>query len=237
MPLWMRLMLMGSLMDKAGEPAGGGGGNPPAPTPTPTPTPGPNAEVAALLARIDALEKAAKPPAKPGDEGDDGDLAAKAAKARKAAEVTGDQTKRLSTAIKFTMNAPAWLKTNEALLPKTISGIFQAADKEVYGSDIEKSDAIKVGIVSEFFALQENLDLLTESQKSQLEDFKKLTKTDKHERVGTYYDSIFEPTFEMMKRVKRAEQVQKGLGNPTDAQQAYKNKLVAQSRKQYLGEK
>ena len=230
-------MLMGSLMDKAGEPAGGGGGNPPAPAPTPTPTPGPSADVAALLARIDALEKATKPPAKPGDEGDDGDLAAKAAKARKAAESTGDQTKRLSTAIKFNLSAPTWHKTNEALLPKTIAGIFEAAEREVFGSDLEKADAIKVGIVSEFFALQENLDLLTESQKLALEEFKKLTKTDKQERVGTYYDSIFEPTFEMMKRVKRAEQVQKGLGNPSDTQQAYKLKMQKLSNKQYLGEK
>ena len=237
MPPWMKLILMGSLMDEAGDAGkGGAGGTPAGGDGKPAPAAA-APDVAALLARIEQLEKDRKAPSKPGDEGDDSDLAAKAAKARKASEASGDLTKRLETAVKFTMSAPGWLKQNESLLPKTIPGIFEAAAKENYGSEMEKADAIKVGIVSEFFALQENLDLLTESQKSQLEDFKKLTKTDRQERVKSIFDGVFEPTFEMMKRVKRAEQVQKGLGNPTDAQQAYKLKMEKLSKKQYLGEK
>ena len=229
MPPWMKLILMGRLMDEIPPEGKGGGGTPPAP---PAPV-----DVAALMARIDQLEKAAKPPAKPGDEGDAGDLAGKAAAARKAAESSGNQSKQIETALKFELQAKDWLKTNESLLPKTISGIFEAANKQVFGSAIEKTDAIKVGIVSEFFALQENLDLLTESQKMTLEDFKKLTNTDKQQRVAGIYDSVFEPTFEMIKRVKRAEQVQKGLGNPSNSEQAHKLKMQAVSRKQYLGEK
>lgn len=188
---------------------------------------------AALLARLDALEKKAPT----NNNQDDKSLADKVEADRKAKEKTTAETQKLEKALKFTLTSTDWVKTNATLLPKNIEGIFAQADKENYSSAMEKADAIKVGIVSEFFAIQSNLDLLTETQKISLEDFKKLTKTDKQDRVQNIYDAVFEPTFEMLKRVKKAEQISKGLGDSTDSETAYKEKMKAISRKHYLGEK
>lgn len=188
---------------------------------------------AALLARLDALEKKAPT----NNNQDDKSLADKVEADRKAKEKTTAETQKLEKALKFTLTSTDWVKTNATLLPKNIEGIFAQADKENYSSAIEKADAIKVGIVSEFFAIQSNLDLLTDTQKISLEDFKKLTKTDKQDRVQNIYDAVFEPTFEMLKRVKKAEQISKGLGDSTDSETAYKEKMKAISRKHYLGEK
>jgi hypothetical protein len=216
---------------------GGGGGGKPAPIPDDSTKELSElkASNAALLARLDALEKKGNPNPTPNP--DDKTLADKVEADRKAKEKTTSDTQKLERALKFTLTSADWVKTNASLLPKNIEGIFAQAEKENYSSAMEKADAIKVGIVSEFFSIQSNLDLLTETQKINLEDFKKLTKTDKQDRVQSVYDTVFEPTFEMLKRVKKAEQISKGLGDPSDSETAYKEKMKAISRKHYLGEK
>lgn len=222
---------------RAPEPDNGGGGGGGKPDPKPDDSAKELSDLkasnAALLARLDALEKKSNPTPNP----DDKTLADKVEADRKAKEKSTTDSQKLERALKFTITSSDWVKTNASLLPKNIEGIFAQAEKENYSSAIEKADAIKVGIVSEFFSIQSNLDLLTETQKINLEDFKKLTKTDKQERVQSVYDTVFEPTFEMLKRVKKAEQISKGLGDPSDAESAYKEKMKAISRKHYLGEK
>ena len=185
----------------------------------------------ALLKRLDALEKKNGAPPAPGEPSD---LAARAEKIRLEKEKQNTNQTRVEAAMRFDIGGKDWAKTNSSLLPKTIDGIFVEADKEKYGSVIEKEQAIKTGIISEFFALQTNLDLLTESQKSALAEFKALTKTDKEDRAAQIYESIFEPTFEMLKRIKKAEQVNKGFANPTDSEAAYVNKMIEKSRSKHL---
>lgn len=222
---------------RAPEPDNGGGGGGGKPAPTPDDSTKELSELkasnAALLARLDALEKKGNPTPTP----DDKSLADKVEADRKAKEKQTTDHQKLERALKFTLTSNDWVKTNATLLPKNIEGIFAQAEKENYSTAMEKADAIKVGIVSEFFSIQSNLDLLTETQKISLEDFKKLTKTDKQDRVQSIYDTVFEPTFEMLKRVKKAEQISKGLGDSTDSETAYKEKMKAISRKHYLGEK
>ncbi len=200
------------------------------------------AQLADALAKIGAFEERFKKlegnnSGGAGGKGDSKDLSDKAREEREAADKSNLNQKQLESAINFNLKAPQWLKDNAALLPKTIQGIFDQAAKENYANAIEKDSAIKVGVVSEFFSIQENADLLTESQRSALEDFRKLTKNVKQERAQLIYDTIFEPTFEMLKRVKKAEQLRKGIVEPNDSENAYKNKLVGLSRKHYLGEK
>lgn len=222
---WNRLVMD---ENKGGE--GGGGSGAPAPDATKVLTEL-QTQNAALLKRLEALE--GKKNEAPIEE----DLATKAAKERMQKEQNNSSQKRLESALKFTMQAPEWIKTNQSLLPKTIEGIFAQAEKENYGNAIEKDAAVKAGVVSEFFALQSNLDLLTESQKIALADFKALTKNDKQDKAHLVYEQIFEPTFEMLKRIKKAEMLNKGFANPSDAEASYKNKLMGISRKKYLGEK
>lgn len=230
---WYLLMGDSRIMDKAGDGGGGGGGggNPP-----PDPKPDPKDDIIkALTARLDAIE--AKGKEKPEPKPDDADLARKAQLKREEDDKRQQYEKGLETAIRFTSGAREWSKTNATLLPKSIAGILDQADKEVYGSTIEKDAAIKVGIVSEFFAEQANMDLLTSSQKSVLEDFKKLTKTDKQQRAAQIYDSIFEPVFEAKKREARAAMVNRDHSNQTSTEKAYAERLTKLSRQHYLGEK
>lgn len=250
------LMGMMLLMDKAGEGSGGGGGGSGAAggagdgkggsgdgkgaggegsgsTVTLT-----KEQFDAIMARLPKSEGPGGGSGGSGGQGDgDPTLADKARKQREEDERKAGDSRAMENALKFTMGGKDWLKTNSSLLPKTVEGIFDQAEKENYGSAVAKASAIKVGIISEFFAQQSNLDLLTPGLKSQLEEFLKLTKTVKEERAAQVFDTVFEPAFEMLKRVKRAEERGKGHSTPSDADAAYKEKLMKGSRKHYLGEK
>lgn len=225
------------LMDTPPNPDGGGGGGGGAkPEPKVDPAPGGNvvlsqAQFDALMAKFNGTPAKVEPPPEPKD------LAEKARLEREALEKKAGDTKSLQSALEFSIKAADWIKTNASLLPKGVEGIFAQADKENYADAIEKSSAIKAGIVSEFFAVQSNLDLLTPSQKTLLDEFVKLTKNVKQERAPAIFDTIFEPTFEMLKRIKKAEQIQKGHGDSNDTQSAHKQKMMALAKKTYLGEK
>ena len=238
----LKFLLMSHLLrapEGDGTGGGGGTGNPPAPTLESLAKD--NGELRSLttklLSEIETLKKGGAPNPNPAPKPDDADLAAKAEKERKEKETKANRDKALTSAVKFTMGAAEWLKTNAALLPKSIEGIFAQAAKENYSDEIEKDQAIKSAIVSEFFAVQENLDQLTEPQKLAIEEFRKLTKTGKQERAQQVYESIFEPTFESIKKVKKAELISKGHGGASDANQKYKEKMINASKKHHLGEK
>lgn len=228
--------LMGSmlLMDEAGDKGGGGG------KPAPAPAPDNSKDIEALrtqnadlMKRLEALE-GKKPEPKP----DDQDLKDKADKDKQAKDQKIKESKDLESALRFDMTHKEWLKTNASILPKEIEGIFSAAEKETYDTIVQKASALKAGVVKSFFAVQENLDLLTSAQKSTLDEWLKLTKTSREERAGEVYDSIFEPTFESKKKIKKAIELQKSGGRyEDDNDSAYKEKIMKASRKHYLGEK
>lgn len=185
-------------------------------------------------ADYEAKLKAGNPPP-PKDEGDD--LATKARKEREAKEKDAANQSNLEKALKFNLGGAEFMKNNAALLPASVGTIFEAAEKENYGNATEKASAIKVGIISEFFALEENMSHLTGPQKLKVEEFKKLTKTDKQERAGVIWDEIFEPTFETIKKVKRAQQIAAGQKDQSDGEKALADRMAKMSRKHYLGEK
>lgn len=163
----------------------------------------------------------------------DDDLVAKAKKQREADDKQSVDAKTLEAAIRFSVGADSWIKTNKSLLPKETEDIFKAAEKENFSSPVEKDAAIKSGIIQSFFNVQSNLDLLTPALKNQLDDYLKLTKTGKQEAAQKIYDAIFEPTFEMLKRIKKTEALQKGHGTGDD--DSYKKRMMDLSKKHYLG--
>jgi hypothetical protein len=193
----------------------------------------------ALMARLEKLEKGSlKKKDDEDDQADDEDLSQKAKKQSESKQKESENTKALESAIVFTTTSKEWVKTNASLLPKDVQSIFDVADKETYDNSIQKASAIKSGVVQQFFKVQDNLDLLTNSQKIALEDWLKLTKNGKEEKAQQIFDNIFEPTFEMLKRIKRAEQVNKsGQRSGDDAETAYKQKLMQSSRKHFMGSK
>ncbi len=168
---------------------------------------------------------------------EDPELIDKARKQRESDDKKVADTKALERALTFNLKSQDFLKTNESLLPKDVADIFKSAEKENYSNAIEKDAAIKSGIVQSFFGIQANVDLLTPGLKSSLDDYLKLTKTGKQEKAQAIYDGVFEPAFEMLKRIKKAEALNKGFGNEGDEETAYKNKMMKLSRSHYLGEK
>ena len=188
-------------------------------------------ELGKTKGELEKLTKTKTPPA------DDPDLLDKARKESAEKDKKNNDAKALEAALRFSMGSKDWLKTNQALLPKDIEGIFSAADKETYDSAIEKDAALKAGIVQSFFSVQANLDLLTTSQKSAIEDFLKLTKNGKQEKAQTVFDTYFEPTFEMLKRLEKAKQLNNGTKNQTDGEKALADRMMKLSKKHYLGEK
>lgn len=194
----------------------------------------------ALKADNDKLKATTPPDDKDKDKDknkDDKDLADKARLAREETDKKKGYEKSLESALNFNIGSPAFLKDNVTLLPKTVEGIFTAAEKEKYDSAIEKANAIKVGVVSEFFAVQANHDLLTASQKIELDEFLKLTKNGKQERVESVYSMIFEPTLETLRKVQKAKELNTGTKNQSDAEKQLADRMMKMSKKHYLGDK
>jgi len=174
-----------------------------------------------------------------GDGGDD-TLADKARRAREEKEKSGGDVKRIETALTFNMGAQNFVKENEAYLPKDAAEIIATAEKETYDSAIEKSVAIKVSLIQEFFAVQDNLNLLTPGQKTQVAEYLKLTKNGKEGRAESIFENVLEPALETLKKVKKAEQVVKsrqGYASSSKTEDNYVSKLVKASRSAHLGEK
>ena len=244
MNLMKYLLCAHLLMDKAGGDGGGAGGGGGAPASkdgggAPTPAAGGSVTLSkeqfdAIMAKIGGGGAPAPTPSDKDKKDGEGDLASKAAKEREEGERRQAETKGLEAAVAFNHGIKEWAKTNAVLLPKSIDSIIAAADKETYDSAVQKSNAIKEALVSEFFAQQSNLDLLTQTQKNALEEFKKLTKNSKQERVQTLFDTVFEPTFESLKRERKASQVRQGLGDPSNMETAHEAKMKAISQKRYF---
>lgn len=176
-------------------------------------------------------EKKAKPPE------DDPSLADKARKERESKDTDAKRGKALESAIVFNHASKDFVKLNQTLIPKTIEGLFAQADKETYDSQVDKANAIKVGIVQEYFAIQANMDMLTTGQKIELDEFLKLTKNVKHERVDGVYSMIFEPTLETARKIEKAKQLSNGDNNQNDGEKALADRMMKMSKKHYLGEK
>lgn len=220
------------LFEGEGGAGGSGGGTPPA-------KPDPAAELEQLRKENAELKKKAGAPApdpKP-DPAPDPELRDKARLERERADKESARSKALESSIRFNLKSAEFLKTNASLLPQDAEDIFRQAEKENYSDAIEKDQAIKSGLVQSFFAVQTNVDLLTSGQKATLDDYLKLTKTEKQARAQSVYDMVFEPAFETLKRVKRAEALSKGYGGGSDSETAYKDRMMKLSKKHYLGEK
>lgn len=194
-------------------------------------------DVQALKDRIAALEKEKSDWSSKKDQ--DLSLNDKVKLERDDQDKKASEAKMLESALTFNLTSADFLKQNESILPKDIGDIFKASDKEKYDSAIHKARATKAAIIQSFFAQQSNVDYLTESQKSVLADYLKLTKNGKEERAKEIYENLFEPALGTLKRVKKAEELGRASFGYKDSKgdAQYKEKLMGLSRKHYLGEK
>lgn len=187
------------------------------------------------------IEDAKKTPPPVKEKENDQSIIDKVEKERKERESRDTESQKLESALRFNLSTERFLKENHAILPQDISAIFAAAEKEKYDSAIEKANATKSAVIKSFFTLQSNMDVLTSNQKLALEDYFKLTSKGREEKADEVYRNIFEPAVETIKLIKRAEELAKskslGATDEDQGEKAYKRRLIAGSRKHFLGEK
>lgn len=188
-------------------------------------------ELAKLKADLEKATKKGDPPP------DDPSLGDKVRKEQEEKDKAAKREKALESAIGFAHASKDFIKANAGLLPKTIEGIFAKAETEKYDSAVDKANAIKVEIVKEFFSVQANMDLLTSTQKNEVEEFLKLTKNGKQDRIENMYAMIFEPTLETLRKVEKAKQVNLETKDQTDGEKAYVDRMMNLSKKHYMGDK
>ncbi len=180
------------------------------------------------------LDTATKPPPK------EKDLTTRVKEeAEKRDKASGD-AKQLEDALTFNLTSEKFINEHKAILPTEMVEIFAVAAKEKYDTAIERANETKSALIQSFFKMQANLDMLTPSQKNAIEDFYKLTKNGKNEKAASVFETIFEPTLNGLKQLKKAEELVKsrqGILDPTDADARYKDKLIKGSRSRHLGEK
>jgi hypothetical protein len=209
------------------------------------------AEIAALKAenenfkkQIEELNKKSAAPKNEGDddEGDktnnkDDDAYLKAQKENNKRSKSDSHSKNLEKALEFTMTIKNFYETHKDMMPNEVADLLRVVETENYDSKISKANAIKSGLIQSFFKVQSNIELLTPAQKSLVEDYLKLTKNGKEEQASDVYDRALEPALELMKRVKKAEELSKaknGMGIHTSGEKNYIDKLIKGSQNKYL---
>lgn len=163
------------------------------------------------------------------EEKDKEGLDEKVKRERENAEKDKARTQELEKVLKFNLGVKTFVESNKDILPSDFPAILEAAEKEKYDTEGQKASAIRAAMVNAFFNVQANVDLLTENQKAELENFQKLTKNGREEKSGSVYLNVFEPALEMLKRVKKAEELGRGragLVTPDKAEEAYKQRLI-----------
>ncbi len=188
--------------------------------------------------------KEEEPPPDDSDEDSEDDedkgLLDKTKKSKQGDEDKKTETRRLENSIRFNMGAEDWFKTNKELLPSVIEDVLKESSKEKYDSAIDRSNAVRAAIIQSYFQVQANIDNITPSQRSAIDEFLKLTKNGREQRAESIFENIFEPTLEMMKRVKKAEEISRsnnGLRGSSNSESQYKEKLMKFSKSYHLGEK
>jgi hypothetical protein len=180
------------------------------------------------------------PPAPPAPKKDDPDLLDKVRAKNESDEKEKAKLKGIESAMRFNLSIGDFVKANADVLPSDVEKVIKEAEKENYDSAVERARALKVPIIKAFFDVQANLELLTDTQKTQLGDYQKLTKAGREERADYIYENLLEPALGTMKKLKKAEEVgraRSGLAPGGKAEEDYRNRLVEGSRKFYLGDK
>jgi len=197
-------------------------------------------ENAKLKADLEAMNKPKDEPKPEPKPDEDKSLGDKFRDHSKKAEEEKEQTKKMEKAITFNITLQDFIKNNQGLVPKRFEEIVKFSEKENYESKLDKANSLRSEFVQSFFEVQENLDLLTASQKNTLDEYLKLTKNGKEQKAEFIFDNLFEPVLETLRKVKKAEDVYKarmGYSPESDMESNYKKKLMDISRKAYLNER
>ncbi len=241
----LRMSLKPGLQLFEGEGTGTGGGGtgtpPPAGTGTPPPATGGGDSNAALLAELKAMRAEITELKGKKEEKADPSLAERVEAERKSREKNKLETDKIERDISFNMGIAKFVDEHKSHLSDNIAEIIKVADNQKFDNHAEKSSTLRSEIIDAFFKVQANLDILTPAQKRNLADFQKLTKDGKRQESEKVYESVFEPALEMVKRVKKAEELNLAARGFATAQggplAAYKAKLYEAAQRVIINRK
>lgn len=213
---------------------GGGGGESP--------------EMKAMRERAEAaerraaeLEKKNNPAGGGGNNNSDPDLREKAEKERRENEEKQRDVKAVESAVKFNMGLKEFSEKNKDLLPKEVADILRLSDRESYGSEVARANALKAAIMQSYFLVEANLADLTASQKESVAEFLKLSKTGRESKAAELYNAVFEPALEMHKKLHKAQEIVRAkngyAGSGSSAMDTYKQKLLEAAKRGIINRK
>lgn len=96
----------------------------------------------------------------------------------------------LRNAIRFNVGLDGFLESNKKFIPESVNSVFNAYKSNTYASDKEEADTKRKVILDEIFAKQENIDILPESLKSKILEYKGLAESDKRNNSSQYFDVV-----------------------------------------------
>ena len=96
----------------------------------------------------------------------------------------------LRSAIRFNVGLDGFLESNKKFIPESVNSVFNAYKGNTYASDKEEADTKRKVILDEIFAKQENIDILPESLKSKILEYKGLAESDKRNNSSQYFDVV-----------------------------------------------
>ncbi len=138
---------------------------------------------------------------------DDKSLTERVEAERKLREKNKQETDKIERDISYNLGVRKFVEDHKAHLSENILDLMTEADKQKFENHAEKASTLRTEIIESFFKVQANVDILTPAQKRNLADFQKLTKDGKRQESEKVYESVFEPALEMVKRVKKAEEL------------------------------
>lgn len=167
-----------------------------------------------------------------GGGGDGDDMRDRNRRDNEQRETAQREQARVESAVTFNLTLGKWCDDNKELLPAEIPEILKRSATENFESASAKAAELRSAIILSFFDLQENEDLLTASQKASLANYKKLSRTAKIEKAADFYETIFEPTFESLRKIRRAQDL--NAGGQSSQNTALRDRLIKQGQEVYL---
>lgn len=142
-----------------------------------------------------------------------------------------DKTAEMEKSAIFNANLNQFVKDNGPLVSPRLASVVEVANKENFANSTERARELKGAIVKEFFSVESNVKHLTDSQKARLDFFLTQTKNGRAEQITAIWDDLFEPTLELVRKIKSFEEKSSGK---VKSDSGIKNKFMEVGKKSYL---
>lgn len=124
---------------------------------------------------------------------------------KKAREKDRETQGKIVSATKFNVGFDIFLKEYAGVLPPDATEIAKVASSDKYESEVDRSLAIKAALIQSFFKEEENVKLLSDSQKAKWKAYQALGTVGRQEEAATMYEVVFEPAINQARAIRQAQ--------------------------------